>query len=783
MSKITTIVNNIISKVNEHTTDVLALETLNSNHINLSGVTAYHLLGGNLSVDATVLTNGFNTTLYTGNGSTQSINTGIDMDTQWGNDASETFGGLVLIKNRGGVFHNLLSDTVRGADNYIYSSSTSAKFTYAGSETFTPNGFSVTGTGSEFNANLATYVSWNFQTTHRISGVTNHGKAYTCHYNPFTGFTIVKYEGSGIAGHEIPHHLGRELELRIIKNLSAATDWECAFDNTTNGLSINNTAGIGTYSNSTVCDDTSVTLNSPTARTNVSGQQHILYGWANSYFDESGKLIGNFEIGVYQGTGVAGNKVTTRGKLAWVMIKRIDATGSWGTFDVKRNEISGANDGILFLNLADAEVSNANVVSFVADGFILNNNSGETNVSGGQYLYFGVYDNDSGSGKSKYPKATDTANVQINNGIIPLAHGIDSNGSKNSIVVANETITGVTYTEGKNYLYKTDTGYGVKAYEPRYLASELVRKFAGEQPDYYDVESNKWFNCDAGTELVTNGTFSSGVTTGWTNNIGHTQIIENGNLKVTSISGAFGQSYQNITTIIGKKYKVRFAVNNVSMVSYGLVIDDVLVKNTTGAFSGIVEHTFIANATTSKIGLITNPSATGQVIYFDTVTCFAYDIMPTTEITESRNYLNHIVHADNDGGVLYVEELPKIEYKNVIKADEYLGKNACTAWANIDITTTPPTIRDSYNFSTVIRTATGQADLYFEEEMDRNDYSQVVSINGGTDAFAFPIVSSAGGYNQNLNTTKYCKISALMYNASAWKNCSVVMVHIFGGRN
>lgn len=41
------------------------------------------------------------------------------------------------------------------------------------------------------------------------------------------------------------------------------------------------------------------------------------------------------------------------------------------------------------------------------------------------------------------------------------------------------------------------------------MSSELVRRFAGESPDYYDVQSNKWFNTDAGSELVTNGTLDS----------------------------------------------------------------------------------------------------------------------------------------------------------------------------------------------------------------------------------------------------------------------------------
>lgn len=222
--------------------------------------------------------------------------------------------------------------------------------------------------------------------------------------------------------------------------------------------------------------------------------------------------------------------------------------------------------------------------------------------------------------------------LSINNAIIPLAHGVDSNGSKNSIVIANETITGLTYTAGKNYLYKTDTGYGVKPYEPSY---GKINPLIG---DFYNVITNKWYS------------------------------------------------------------------------------------NT------------------------------------------------NVEITESRNYLNHIVHADQNGQVTYVEELPKIEYKDVIKANEYQGKNACTAWVNFDGTTTPPTIRDSYNVSAVIRIATGQYDVYFKEAMDNNKYSTVA-----TQGYQGSIDISNNYINKVYMVTRDSTFTT--------RNDINVSIHIMGGKN
>ena len=372
-----------------------------------------------------------------------------------------------------------------------------------------------------------------------------------------------------------------------------------------------------------------------------------------------------------------------------------------------------------------------------------------------------------------YFTAITAGTISINNALIPLAQGIDSNGAKNTILSKNETITGLTYTEGKNYLYKTDTGYGVKPYKPRYLASELIRSFAGEQPDYYDVESNKWFNCDAGDELVTNGDGSS--TTGWSSN-NATLSVTDGMITATN-TATNGFIYQYITTVVGRKYKLKLYSLSGNATPTIQVRDNDFNGNIIATDSGfkIYDITFVANSTTTALVFV-GVGASGTLSKYDNVSLFACDIVPTTEITESRNYMNHIVHADADGGILYVEELPKIEYKNVIKADEYLGKNACTAWVNFDGTTTPPTIRDSYNVSAVIRTATGYWDIYFKEKMDNAYYTTnfTAMYYGGTGGF----YSDAG----NKNTQKV-SVSCINQAMTTGFNNAMCNVQIFGGRN
>jgi hypothetical protein len=416
MSKITEIVDGVISKVNEHTSDISSIETLNSTHIELSGATAYHLLQGNMSLSNTISTNGFSTTLYTGNGSTQSINTGVDMDTQWGDDVSERFCGLVWLKGRSVAYNHLLFDTIRGTQQGLHTNLTNIPTSYSNAlSAFSANGFSYGADGTG-NTNLATYVSWNFQATHRTSGTTNHGKAYTCHYNPFTGFTIVKYEGSGIAGHEIPHHLGRKLVFNVAKSLSAVNNWEVLIDNgsylflnATNGQSLG-----GTWFSS----DDNFNLGN-TGGSNASGNQYIMYGWANSYFDESNKLIGNYYTYV-DNNGILRMNVhtsTSREQVLWQMSKATLTTGDWDIVDFTR------------VNTKELNANSSAVESTITANTLVNTNSPAT-----------------------YPRATDATQIQLNNALVPLPNGIDTNGIKVSTVSKNETVTGVTLTQGKNYL-------------------------------------------------------------------------------------------------------------------------------------------------------------------------------------------------------------------------------------------------------------------------------------------------------------------------------------------
>lgn len=744
------------------TAEVAVVQSQVDTHMSVP--TSYHIYNGGVSIDNTVITNGFATTLHTGNGTTQSINTGVDMSTQWGNDVSETFGGLVWLKSRSIVGSHYFGDTIRGSTWNISSDSTTNQLNNTtGLTSIGSSGFNV-GSLAAFNQNGSTYVSWNFQTTHRRTGVTNHGKAFTEHYNPFTGFTIIKYEGSGLAGHEIPHSLGRKLGIILIKDLSAAINW---WVNTDNGYTFLNTTDSNTiFINES--NDNSIVLNSTTGFRNTSANQYILYGWANSYYDKNNTLIGNYEVGVYQGTGAAGNKVTTRGKPAWLMFKRLDNTGSWLIVDNQR----GTNPTkTLFPNLSNAEDSPtpSNYTQFNIDGFNVNGTGTGINAAGGQYLYMVVYDNDSGSGKSKYPKATDTTNVNIN-ALVPYANGIDTAGSKVSISYKNQTISGLTLTQGKNYLYsKNDGTYGVNKYMPMYGALR-DRVVAGENPDYFDLKTQKWYATTGGAELATNGTFDSN-TTGWTAQNGATISVVNGTLNIVRGTGNYAVSQTISGLTIGRKYRILIGtLNNLAIY---------IANNTnTQNYASITASNSYVDVIPYETSIVIQghvSSGTGNV---DNVSTFDLTPIIGAEITP-RTYLDCIVYADNNGQIEYIEELPKTVYFDEVKANEYKGKNSVSLWCSLDCTTTPVTIKDSYNVASIIRVGTGLYDIYFKENMDNVNYSIFGTGYSPGDGYSRSVM------RRNGTVPLLNKVSIIHStgNAGSPQDAAYIDIQILGGKN
>jgi hypothetical protein len=103
----------------------------------------------------------FNTKLYTGNGSTQTIS-GLDFAPDW-----------VWLKDRTSAYNHVLFDTVRGVETTLSleSESTASESIRSGITSFDSNGFTL-GSNGNSNANGNSHASWSWRGSDS-SGVSN----------------------------------------------------------------------------------------------------------------------------------------------------------------------------------------------------------------------------------------------------------------------------------------------------------------------------------------------------------------------------------------------------------------------------------------------------------------------------------------------------------------------------------------------------------------------------------------------------------------------------------
>jgi hypothetical protein len=84
---------------------------------------------------------------------------------------------------------------------------------------FLLNWFTQLGNDQATNQNLITYIAYQTLYTHIKWGVTSQGKFQIEAYNPVTNEGMIYYIGSGVAGHQISHSMGVEIDYSDGKNL------------------------------------------------------------------------------------------------------------------------------------------------------------------------------------------------------------------------------------------------------------------------------------------------------------------------------------------------------------------------------------------------------------------------------------------------------------------------------------------------------------------------------------------------------------------------------------
>jgi hypothetical protein len=326
----------------------------------------------------------FNTVLYTGTGTTQSITgVGFQPDAVWIKSRSQ-------VTNHG--LHDALRLTAGGNPAILYPNDTAAESSGGRwLNTLDSDGFTLNSNTAGNNSG-SSYVAWNWKANG--SGVSNTVGTIpsTVSANTTSGFSIVSYTGTGSAS-TVGHGLGVAPSMIIFKNRDGAYDWATYHKDLTSAaytvyLSLNyaqsTNSTVANYYNSTAPTSSVFSIGASNNYTNLSSNKYIAYCFSD--------IEGFSSFGSYTGNGSAdGPFIYTGFRPAWIMVKRYTAVGNWQMFDSAR-DLYNPEDGRLYANLTDAENDQASV-DFVSNGFKMRDTSGDNNSSNESYLYMAFAEN------------------------------------------------------------------------------------------------------------------------------------------------------------------------------------------------------------------------------------------------------------------------------------------------------------------------------------------------------------------------------------------------------
>ena len=313
----------------------------------------------------------FNTKLYTGTGSQQTISgVGFESDFSW-----------IKLRDQNTANHELF-DTIRGATKYLNSNLNVAEQTDAQKiQSWNADGF-VIGTNGNVNQNTANFASWNWLANGAGSANTDGSISSTVSANTTSGFSIVKWTGNGSAGATIGHGLGSAPSAIFVKGLSALSNWSSYHSvlGNTGYMRLDGTGAFttaSTYWNNTSPDNDVFTVGT-TGNINASGNDFVAYCFAEK--------TGYSKFGSYVGNGNAdGAFVYTGQKSAFIMLKNTTRAASWLMFDNKRLGYNVDNNEVVANTNAAEETYDQ--LDFLSNGFKTRTNGTSINLNGDTYIY------------------------------------------------------------------------------------------------------------------------------------------------------------------------------------------------------------------------------------------------------------------------------------------------------------------------------------------------------------------------------------------------------------
>ena len=348
----------------------------------------------------------FNTVLYSGNGSTQSI-TGVGFQPDF-----------VWIKERGPLAENHnLTDSSRGTNKIFNSNNTNAEVTSTSRITsFDSDGFTL-GNNNETNDTGSTYIAWCWRANAGTTSSNSDGDiTTTVQVDTAAKFSITTFGGQGTPGgatQSFGHGLGVIPDFIYMKRREAAQHPAVFAKLSGTWYYFDGTSSTGTgldYSSNITVTSSTVTLPAAAEWYADTSNNYVYYLWSNqAEFSQTG---------VYTGTG-SSNNVTTGFNPAFVMIKRQDSTGGWLMFSNKLNTSNPINNR-LEANSDQAEQtgSSSKFLNFYSNGFSAEGSDSEVNANGGTYLYFAF----AADASSTTPSLTASFDIELytGTGVNPL---------------------------------------------------------------------------------------------------------------------------------------------------------------------------------------------------------------------------------------------------------------------------------------------------------------------------------------------------------------------------
>ena len=314
----------------------------------------------------------FSTYLYTGNGSTQTITNGIDLDGE---------GGLVWTKSRTSTSAHGLYDTVRGVLKEITSVATVAESTDNGVTAFSSTGYTV-GNRHTTNTSGENYASWTFRKAPKF-------------------FDVVTWTGDGATSRDIPHSLNSVPGCIMVKRTSSVENWTVYHRRLNGGTTPYNWSLRLNSTNAQTENGDDRWVQSPTStnftignqsEVNTSGQTYVAYLFAHDaggFGDDGEQNV--ISCGSYTGNGsTTGPEIDLGFEPQWFMVKRTTGgTADWLIYDNMRG--AGSKNTVkLQPNTSNAEDTTGEPISFTATGFQPVQADSEINASGSTYIYIAI---------------------------------------------------------------------------------------------------------------------------------------------------------------------------------------------------------------------------------------------------------------------------------------------------------------------------------------------------------------------------------------------------------